>query len=277
MSKLTAATRVRVISALVAATSLFAIIKYSGYIGIAITSFFISLLALMEYGRMTMVGPRYKVARQYFVVLGLLAFVASIERNDWILHSFVLSALLIFVLFLLIARDVTAPLEELVNKAGLCLLGILYAGVCPVYIALLAKLSGRLEWFIFTFFVIFTGDTVAYFVGRKYGKSTLFTRISPNKSIEGAIGSLFGSVIVGLSIRAFLLPQTDIFLMLALCVLTSVVAQLGDLCESLIKRSFHTKDSGNIMPGHGGLLDRVDGILFGAPLVYIYAKYVVLS
>jgi phosphatidate cytidylyltransferase len=64
--------------------------------------------------------------------------------------------------------------------------------------------------------------------------------------------------------------------MLALSILTSVVAQTGDLCESMIKRSFHTKDSGSIMPGHGGMLDRLDGILFAAPFVYIFAKYLVI-
>ena len=270
-------TKVRVISALVAATSLFTIIKYSGYVGIAITSFFVSWMALVEYGRMTMSGARFKVARQYFVILGLVAFAMGIFRNDWILDSIVISTLLLFVLFLLIAKDESIGLEDLVNKAGLCVMGILYAGVCPVYISLLARLSIHAEWFFYTFFVVFTGDTVAYFVGTKWGRTRLFTRISPGKSVEGAIGSLFGSVLVGLVVRQIALPNTDLFLMLMLSILTSVVAQLGDLCESLIKRSFHTKDSGTIMPGHGGLLDRLDGILFAAPIVFIFTKYVILS
>jgi phosphatidate cytidylyltransferase len=277
MKPISQTTRIRIFSAIVAVIGLVAITLFSGYIGIAITTFFISAIALFEFGRMTLDGPRYKIARYYFWLLGLVAFVTSIVRNDWILHSFVLSTLLLFIVFLLIARDESAPLEELVNKAGLCLLGILYAGVCPVYICLLARLSSHLEWFFFALCVVFSGDVVAYFVGRAFGKSTLFTRISPHKSIEGAIGSLFASVVVGLLMRKLLLPDTDLFLMTALSILTSCVAQLGDLCESLVKRSFRTKDSGNIMPGHGGVLDRVDGILFGAPLVYIFAKYVILS
>ena len=270
-------TRLRVASAFVAILSLIAIVRFGGYVGISITVFFVSFIALSEYGRMTMAGPRYVVARRYFTGLGLIAYAISIYRNEWLLHSFVLSTLFIFMIFLLLAREDSAPLEELVNKAGLCLLGILYAGVCPVYITLLTRLSDHLEWFIFTLVVVFSGDTCAYFVGRKFGRSRLFTRISPNKTIEGAIGSLFASVVTGLILRKLLFPETDVFLITSLCILTSVVAQMGDLCESMVKRAFHSKDSGAIMPGHGGILDRLDGVLFGAPLVYIYAKYVVIA
>jgi phosphatidate cytidylyltransferase len=270
-------TRIRVSSAFIAVISVILIVRFGGYAGIAVTCFFVSLVALIEFGRMTLEGDRYKIARRYFIGLGLIAFTISIYRNDLLLHAFVLSTLFIFIMFLLMARNDSIPLEELVNKAGLSLLGILYAGVCPVYISLLTRLSDRLEWFIFTLVVVFAGDTTAYFVGRRFGKSRLFTRISPKKSLEGAIGSLFASVISGLIVRNFLLPNTDMFYMLLLCIFTSVVAQLGDLSESLIKRSFATKDSGTLMPGHGGILDRLDGVLFGAPLVFIFAKYVVLS
>ncbi len=270
-------TRLRVISALVAVATVVAIIMLWGYQGIAIAVFFISFRALYEFGRMVLAGDKYKLARHYFVTLGLIAFVISILKNEMLLHIFVISTLLLFVLFLLLASDESIPLAELVNKAGLSLLGILYAGVCPVYICLLATLSTHLEWFIFTLGVVFAGDTAAYFVGRKFGKTLLFARISPKKTVEGAIASLFASVIVGLSVRQIFLPQADIFLMLSLTVLSSIVAQLGDLCESMIKRTFDIKDSGSIMPGHGGLLDRLDGVFFAAPIVYIYARFLVAS
>ncbi|MDZ4677021.1 MAG: phosphatidate cytidylyltransferase [Oligoflexia bacterium] len=269
--------KIRAISAIIAIIGVVAIIQFGGYNGIALTVFSMALLGLYEYGKMALVGDRYRVTRVYLITLGLMAFTISIFRNDWILHSFVICTMLIFVHFLYLARDTHVSLEELVNKAGLSLLGILYAGVCPVYICLLARLSDRLEWFIFSLVTVFAGDTAAYFAGAKYGKTKLFPRISPQKSIEGAIASLFASVVVGLIIRQLLLKETDLFLMFALCILTSIFAQLGDLCESMIKRSFHAKDSGHIMPGHGGLLDRLDGLLFGAPFIYIYAKYLVVS
>jgi phosphatidate cytidylyltransferase len=270
-------TKIRALSALVAAISVVVIIFYSGYAGIAITTFFISLRLLYEYSRMTMSGAHYRPARIYFILLGLTAFTLSILKNDFLLHSFILSTLLLFIQFLLLAKKEELSLEELVNKIGLCTLGILYAGVCPVYISLTARLSDKLEWFAFALLAVFAGDTAAYFVGIKFGKTRLFSRISPNKSIEGAIASLFATVLVGFGIRAFLLPQVDLFLMLALCICTSIVAQTGDLCESMIKRSFNAKDSGQIMPGHGGLLDRLDGVLFAAPVVYIFVKYLVVT
>jgi phosphatidate cytidylyltransferase len=82
---------------------------------------------------------------------------------------------------------------------------------------------------------------------------------------------------MGLLIRHYLINDAEIFSVASLCVLTSIVAQLGDLSESMIKRSFHAKDSGQIMPGHGGLLDRLDGVLFGAPMVYIFVKFLIVK
>ncbi len=270
-------TGTRVISALVAFIAACVIVSIWGYKGIAITCFFASLRILWEYSRMALPGEAYFKARISFIILGLTAYTFGILKPDLIMHSFALTTLLLFLVFLLLARNEKLPLRELVDKTGLCVLGILYAGVCPVYISLLAKESDHLEWFIFTMMVVFAGDTVAYFFGKKFGKNKLFSRISPNKSVEGAVGALGGSVIMGLSIRHFLIHDSDVLLVLILCLVTSVVAQLGDLCESMMKRSFNAKDSGHIMPGHGGLLDRLDGVLFGAPMVYIFVKFLILK
>lgn len=270
-------TKIRILSALVAVLSVVAIIFYGGYSGIAIATFFISVRVLYEYARLILKGDHYKSVRMYFILLGVAAFTLSILKNDFLLHSFVLSILLLFIQFLLMAKNEELTLDELVSKTGLCALGILYAGVCPVYISLTAKLSNNLEWFIFTLLAVFAGDTAAYFVGRKFGNTKLFSRISPNKSVEGAIASLVATVLVGFVIQHFWLPQVNLFLMFILCTLTSIAAQLGDLCESMIKRSFNAKDSGHIMPGHGGMLDRLDGVLFAAPVVYIFVVYVVFK
>jgi phosphatidate cytidylyltransferase len=268
-------TKIRIISAAVAIASVIAIVRSSGYVGIAITVFFICFAGLREYGRMVMDLPELHRARSFLSFLGLGVFSLSVLRNEAGLDTLVLSALLIFMFFLLLAKNEAVTLETLVHKAGLGILGVLYVGVCPVYICLLAKISEGLEWFIYTLCVVFSGDIAAYFVGRKFGQTKLFERISPNKSLEGAIGSLFASVVVGLVLRALLFADKDTFWILALTVLTSIVAQLGDLAESLLKRAFHTKDSGHLMPGHGGVLDRLDGLLFAAPFVYMFARYVI--
>ncbi|MCC6276861.1 MAG: phosphatidate cytidylyltransferase [Oligoflexia bacterium] len=268
--------KTRVLSAIIAVIIGILLINFGNFAMLALAAFLLSFLALREFGRLTLQGERYRDIRKYFLALGLVCFTVSIVYHNWILHSFIMSTLLVFVLFLLLARDSHYSLEEAVNKAGLSVLGILYAGVCPVYLCLLAGLQPANKWLVLTLFIVFTGDTVAYLVGTRYGKTKLFPRISPKKSVEGSIGSLFASVLVAMIFRHFWLPEVDQLMMLLLSVVTSVVAQLGDLSESLIKRAFHVKDSGSIMPGHGGLLDRFDGVLFGAPIVYVFAKFLVM-
>jgi len=110
------------------------------------------------------------------------------------------------------------------------------------------------------------GDTAAYYVGSYFGKKKLFAEISPGKTVEGAIGSTCTSVIVGIFGGMFLLPWIPWVEILWLSVILSVLGQIGDLFESWVKRVFSVKDSGTILPGHGGLLDRMDSLIF--PVVF---------
>lgn len=125
---------------------------------------------------------------------------------------------------------------------------------------------------------VFVGDSVAYFVGKFYGKHTLAADISPKKTLEGAAGAVCSSIAVGFIWLYFIVP-TDWDLsygirILLFAPLLSILAQLGDLFESMLKRSKATKDSGAFLPGHGGLLDRIDGLVFAAPAFYIFLIYV---
>ncbi|MGH9326637.1 MAG: phosphatidate cytidylyltransferase [Terriglobia bacterium] len=128
--------------------------------------------------------------------------------------------------------------------------------------------SGR-QIVFFLFAVICVGDICAYFTGRALGRRLLFPRVSPKKTLEGALGGLAGSVVVGWA-WAQLFWQTKAWepvILLALCV--AVAGQAGDFVESALKRGANIKDSGAILPGHGGLLDRVDSMLFGAPALWL--------
>jgi phosphatidate cytidylyltransferase len=129
------------------------------------------------------------------------------------------------------------------------------------------------QWLFLALALAFSSDTLAYFAGRGLGKHKLYEAVSPNKTIEGSIGGLFGGVIamVGMG-HYWLAPELPIVHAVVLGVIGSVLGQLGDLIESMIKRTFGAKDSGNLLPGHGGMLDRVDGLLFVAPLVYYYKE-----
>lgn len=121
---------------------------------------------------------------------------------------------------------------------------------------------------------IWTNDSFAYLIGKNFGKRKLFESVSPKKTIEGFVGGVVFSVIAGIVISYYY----DIISMehwIALSLIASVFGTIGDLVESKFKRQAKIKDSGNIMPGHGGLLDRLDSLLFVAPFVYLYIHYII--
>lgn len=119
---------------------------------------------------------------------------------------------------------------------------------------------------IFVLFITWISDTVAYLFGVKFGKKHPFPYISPNKTVEGALAGIFGGIICALIFYTVL--PVNIYVLLLLGAITSISGQAGDLFESLIKRNFGVKDSGNLIPGHGGILDCIDSILFSIPILY---------
>jgi len=153
-------------------------------------------------------------------------------------------------------------------------------------------------WILYLLLVVWAGDIFAYFVGRSVGRHLMAPRISPKKTWEGALASLLASLVVGMLLYNYALPistallnahliaQRDGFFALQkpplgptllLSGVINVAAQLGDLVESLIKRGAGVKDSGTILPGHGGMLDRIDALLFAAPVLWYYAAWRVMQ
>jgi len=127
-----------------------------------------------------------------------------------------------------------------------------------------------IRWFMIILAVTWAGDTAALFIGRRFGKTQFAPRISPKKTNEGAIGGLLSSVLAALLLNRLLfkdLPGIHVF---AVAVLTGVFGQFGDLAESMLKRGAEVKDSSRLIPGHGGVLDRIDSLLFAFPVAYIY-------
>ena len=156
----------------------------------------------------------------------------------------------------------------------------------PCYICLIRDLGPEVSLFgipfkqglyflVFIFFVIFCTDVFAYIFGIKYGKHKLCPVISPKKSVEGAVAGGLSAIIIGLIIGKLI--GISLFHSFMLSLITTVMAQLGDLSESLIKRDAGVKDSGDSLPGHGGLLDRADSYLFTMPVAYLYIKIFILS
>jgi phosphatidate cytidylyltransferase len=152
------------------------------------------------------------------------------------------------------------------------LLGGFYIGYLVPFIILLFERAHGRAWVCWLLFVIMAGDSSGYFIGRRFGKKKLAPAISPGKTVQGAWGYLAGTIVIGLSGGALLLSQMAWVEMFLLSLTVGVLGQLGDLFESSVKRAFAVKDSGSLLPGHGGLLDRLDSLIFPAVFTTTYLR-----
>ena len=134
--------------------------------------------------------------------------------------------------------------------------------------ALITGVSSGFAWIVFTLATTWLGDTCAYFTGRSFGKTPLAPRLSPKKTWEGSIGGFFGAIITAIAVSALFGLPMSLPLTIALGALAGVLGPIGDLAESHIKRQLGVKDAGSILPGHGGMLDRIDSILFMVPVMF---------
>ncbi len=162
-----------------------------------------------------------------------------------------------------------------VNNLGTMILGVLYAGVfLPHFIWMRVQPADTgPSWVFFVVAVAMGGDTGGYFAGRFLGKNLLMPSVSPKKTIEGSIGALGGNLIAAAAVKFLQLPSVGWREALVLAIVAGTLAQIGDLCESLLKRAFGAKDSGWLLPGHGGVLDRADSLVFPVVLVYYYVNF----
>lgn len=222
---------------------------------------------LLEFNRMAF--PQRKTAGFVAAFAGSLLLPAVVF--DCVPFPLCLTLLFLFIalLSLLKIRDI----KQSAGEAGLFLLGFLYIPLLMSYLVLLREMDHGVKWIFLLLIIVMSGDTAAFYVGSSFGKRKLYPIVSPNKSVEGMVGGLGGSIIGTLLAGATFFPELTIAAAVATAFFVGLLGQLGDLFESLLKRSFGVKDSGNIFPGHGGMLDRLDSVLFAAPALYIYARY----
>ncbi len=190
----------------------------------------------------------------------LFVLLAGSQLYVWAMLALTLLCFLLFGLFLFQRRE----LQQIVHDCAVMLLGIVYLALpLALMVELFRQPAGR-QWIFFVLLTVMLTDTCAYFVGSRWGKRPLYPSVSPNKSVEGAIGGLLGALVGGGVAAATFFSPLGLFALPAALFL-SLCGQVGDLFESLLKRSFGVKDSGTMIPGHGGLLDRLDSLLFAFP------------
>jgi phosphatidate cytidylyltransferase len=161
-------------------------------------------------------------------------------------------------------------LEKSLPRASLLLTGIVYIFGC--WKCALPLRSANPHWLMYALLVNWAGDIGAYYVGRNFGRHKLAPRVSPKKSWEGSAASVVTSILIAGAYLLHFVPEVPVFNAIALTAAANAAGQLGDLAESATKRGAHVKDSGAILPGHGGFLDRVDSTLFALPVIYGYVK-----
>lgn len=177
--------------------------------------------------------------------------------------------LIVFVVFLYLLfyhKDI----HSAAGLAGKTVLGVIYIGIFLSYIIGIRQIEYGGWQIIFLFSIIWANDTFAYFVGKSLGRIKLAPAISPNKTVEGSIAGLIGGLAAALVFNSFLFKKLDLINAVLLALVLGILCQLGDLFESMLKRSAGVKDSGSIIPGHGGVLDRIDSAIIPLPFFYYY-------
>jgi phosphatidate cytidylyltransferase len=255
----------RIYTVLLLAPLLYAVIRYlppfafSGVVALA------GGLALFEFYRLCFSNRSHS----WLMGIGLTGFTTLILGTHWpdIIVPTLLATLVGIISVPLLSRS---PLEQSLRDGAMTLLGVLYLGLTlgPLSMTRLLPLG---EWLIFFLLLVtWASDTGAYYVGTLYGRHRLAPTISPKKTVEGLVGGLISAIIVGYATRWWFLPELSGLDCLVLATLLTITGLWGDLAESAMKRSVGTKDSGGILPGHGGMLDRLDSLLFTAPAFYYY-------
>jgi phosphatidate cytidylyltransferase len=230
-----------------------------------------SWLALIELYRLHF-RPRLATMA---IILGLAMTTLVLTHLQWP-DALPLHPLLLFVItatllcYLLSKHDFSRSLVDV----SVLIFGMLYIGFMLGHLLLIRALPDGIFLVFFVILVTWAGDTGAYYAGVSMGRTSLAPRISPNKTVEGLVGGCLLAVVIALIARAWFIPSLTIVDALVLGVMLTVAGLIGDLSESMFKRGSGVKDSGGLIPGHGGMLDRLDSLLLTAPTYYYYVTLV---
>jgi phosphatidate cytidylyltransferase len=224
-------------------------------------------VAFREYYLMTM--PSFLSSRRIAVIgISLLPVIGALSGQPAYVLAGMIAALFGFII--LVSRWFVC-LDDVLGFLGTTGFAVFYIGSCLSHLVLLRFLEGGVGWLAILAALTVGADTGAYFIGRRFGSCKLCPNISPGKTVEGAVGGLFFGITAALLV-AFFLPDKMInpsfVFVLFTAIILAPVSIMGDLAESVLKRASGVKDSGVILAGHGGLLDRVDSLLLTAPVLY---------
>ncbi len=254
----------RVLTALVIIPLVLIGLLWGGTVFFNVLVFVVAFFCLYEYFSMTFQNS--PLLQSLGVLLGLIPlFMAMFKPGD---HNIVFALFLICVSSIIIFLMTYPRHKNPFSKMAIFLFGCLYIGLFASLIVLIHPMPyGRL-WIIFLLVIVAAADTGAYYIGSAMGRHKLCPNISRGKTVEGAVGGLIACVLMAVFSWMVFMDFSDLRALVPLAVLLGVASQIGDLTESVIKRACGRKDSGRLLPGHGGVFDRVDGLLMAGPCLF---------
>ncbi|WP_047984851.1 phosphatidate cytidylyltransferase [Ornithinibacillus californiensis] len=229
----------------------------------------IGLYELLKMHKITWHSPAGLIA---FLLLWLLLSPSIAEYVAFMIPTYSVQIMIVLVLILL-AYTVLLKNKFTFDDVGFVLLAVLYVGMGFFYFLETRNSTDGLAHVFFALLLIWSTDTGAYFTGRALGKHKLWPEISPNKTVEGALGGIVLAIIVGIVFDVIYQFPYGIITIIVISLLVSVFGQIGDLVESAFKRHYNVKDSGTILPGHGGILDRFDSAIFVFPVLHLILQF----
>ena len=229
----------------------------------------IALIAVYEYFRMI-----DRIGINGFpipgIILSLFLLLNFYFEGRFFLEWGFVSSLTLFGSWFLQENNVKVAIDQI----AFTLFGILLIAGLGGYFLLIRNFENGNVLILFLFLIVWFSDTASYYFGTRFGKKKLAPLISPNKTFEGSFAGLFGSLLAGIIVGIWLIDDISMSHCLLVAFLCGIIGLFGDLAESLLKRHVGVKDSGNLLPGHGGILDRIDSLLFAGPVFYCYFKFI---
>ncbi|MCK5689111.1 phosphatidate cytidylyltransferase [Myxococcota bacterium] len=256
----------RIISALIFAPALLYIIILGG-LPLTITVAILALLMQWEVLQLTL-GKKDWLLKITGYLSGALIVANSL--GIWKAVDAALLWSIIMIVGLLVVLANPGQIEKATSRVSFMLFSVAYGAALIPYLSLLRELKDGMGYALMALFCTWGADTMAYFAGRAFGKHKLYPKISPKKTIEGALGGILGAIAMVFFLRWLFNIELAALHLVAIAIVASVMGMVGDLAESLLKRSVGAKDSSSLIPGHGGVLDRFDAVMFAAPAVYFY-------
>ncbi|OGQ57453.1 MAG: hypothetical protein A3J24_04735 [Deltaproteobacteria bacterium RIFCSPLOWO2_02_FULL_53_8] len=230
----------------------------------------IVFLALVEYNNLSLLPVRRPDGDRLAIAVGVaMPAVFFFLGKDAALAAFIAAVFIFFIYGMRTATDFKSASIDIAFRT----LGVIYIAIPFSHLIFLRALPDGRWWMLFLFIVIWANDTFAFAVGKTVGRRKLAVLISPGKTVEGAVGGVAGGAVLALVYAYFMGLGLSMVYVAAIAIIIGIVGIIGDLAESALKRGAGIKDSGSLIPGHGGVLDRIDSLIFPIPALYYILAY----